>query len=299
MSSITRRRTGEFLRKLMELLMNEPEGMKASEALEQLRACFVLSEFEQGNMPSGGLRFEVTVRFATVDLVKAGWMQKDKGRWRCTEAGREAYEQHLDPEAFYRRATQLYRQWRESRPESAVAETIIDTPEAEPSAKSVSITFEAAEEQAWGEISEYLSAMPPYEFQQLVAALLRAMDYHVQWVAPPGKDGGIDIFASVDALATRPPRIKVQVKRQQQAVNVESLRAFLALLGDDDAGLFVCTGGFTRDATELARQQERRKVTLVDMEKLFDLWVEHYPKLKEEARQRFPLRPIYFLAPAE
>jgi uncharacterized protein with gpF-like domain len=55
--------------------------------------------------------------------------------------------------------------------------------------------------------------MPPYEFQELVADLLRAMGYHVAWIADAGKDGGIDIVAYNDPLGTRLPRIKVQVKR--------------------------------------------------------------------------------------
>ncbi len=35
------------------------------------------------------------------------------------------------------------------------------------------------------------------------------------------------------------------------------------------------------------------------LERLFDLWVEHYEKLAEDARQRLPRRLIYFLAPGE
>jgi restriction system protein len=164
---------------------------------------------------------------------------------------------------------------------------------------SVSITFEQAEEQAWTEIEQYLATMNPYEFQDLVAALLRGMGYHVTWVSPPGKDGGIDILAWIDPLGTRPPRIKVQVKRRAESTNVEGLRAFMSLLSDDDVGLFVSTGGFTKDAQELARTQERRKITLVDLERFFDLWVEHYGKLEDAARRKFPLQPIYFLAPQD
>jgi restriction system protein len=37
----------------------------------------------------------------------------------------------------------------------------------------------------------------------------------------------------------------------------------------------------------------------MDQGRLFDLWVEHYEKLSQEARQRMHLRPIYFLAPEE
>jgi len=38
----------------------------------------------------------------------------------------------------------------------------------------------------------------------------------------PGKDGGIDILAWGDPLGTRPPRLKVQVKRRTDSVNVEA-----------------------------------------------------------------------------
>ena len=65
----------------------------------------------------------------------------------------------------------------------------------------VASTIEEAEEAAWAEIEKYLQNMPPYDFQNLVAAPLRAMDYHVSWIAPPGPDKGIDILAHTDPLA--------------------------------------------------------------------------------------------------
>lgn len=130
--------------------------------------------------------------------------------------------------------------------------------------------------------------------------LLAAMGYHVSWISPPGKDSGVDIVAYTDPLGATTPRIKVQVKRRiDSSVNVEGLRAFLSVLGEDDLGLFVSAGGFTKDAHDEARMQERRKITLIDLEKFFDLWVEHYDRLTEEARTRFPLKPIFFLSPEE
>ena len=59
----------------------------------------------------------------------------------------------------------------------------------------------------------------------------------------------------------------------------------------------MCTGGFTKDAANEARTQEKRRVTLIGLETLFDLWVEHYDKLTDQARRRLPLRPIQFLSP--
>lgn len=305
MPEITRRRTGELLRELFKILMAKPEGARASEALQALAGNVKLTPYELDSYESGGRRFDKIVRFATVDCVKAGWLVKDKGIWTISDEGRKAYAEMTDPEVFYRKAVKLYNDWRAAQPdaEPAPSTAYADAPEvlglleAGSTAKAVSITFEKAEEQAWEEISHYLRNMPPYDFQDLVADLLRAMGYYVSWVSPPGKDGGIDILAQADALGTRLPRIKVQVKRQQPAVSVDGLRSFMAVLGDDDVGLFVCAGGFTKDAATEARTQEKRRITLIGLDTLFDLWVEHYDKLTDQARRRLPLRPIQFLSP--
>lgn len=301
MAEITRRRTGELLRELFNILMSKTDGLRASEALQTLSERVTLTPYETDTYESGGRRFDKIVRFATVDCVKAGWLLKDKGIWSITDEGRKVHAELQDPEAFYRQAVKLYNAWRSAQPDAGPVPAV-GAGDAEPldsdnAAKAVRITFEEAEEHAWAEISQYLRNMPPYEFQELVADLLRAMDYYVAWVSPPGKDGGIDILAQPDVLGTRPPRIKVQVKRQQQAVSVDGLRSFMALLGDEDVGLFVCTGGFTKDAISEARTQEKRRVTLIGLEKLFDLWDEHYDRLSDTARRRLPLRSIKFLAP--
>ncbi len=295
MSDISRRRTGEHLRKLFEIILRNSGVMSGREALAALVTQVELTPYESGDYATGGRRFEKILRFATVDTVKAGWMVKNKGLWSITEEGRQALVRHTDPETFYKEAVRLYAAWRSNQPTSEP--TTSDEAADETSGKAASITYEEAEEQAWAEIDTYLRGMNPYEFQELVASLLRGMGYHVAWIAPPGRDGGTDILAWSDPLGTRPPRIKVQVKRQQQAVAVDGLRSFMAVLGDDDVGLFVSTGGFTRDARDEARTQEKRRVTLLDMEALVELWIEHYDKLDEQGRRRLPLQPIWFLAP--
>jgi len=44
--------------------------------------------------------------------------------------------------------------------------------------------------------------------QDLVAGLLRGMNYHVSWVAPAGADKGVDIIAHPDPLGIQRGRIK-------------------------------------------------------------------------------------------
>jgi restriction system protein len=141
--------------------------------------------------------------------------------------------------------------------------------------------------------------MDPYEFQELVAALLRAMGYHTAWVSPPGPDRGLDILAYNDPLGATGPRIKVQVKRRADRINVDGVRAFMALLGSQDVGIFISTGGFTSDAEREVRSQENRRISLIALDRLFDLWVEHYGSIPEEGRQLLPLKPVQFLAPRD
>jgi len=295
MANITPRRNGEFLRTAFELLWDEPDGLQAKVVLAGIGDKIRLTEFERGTYESSpqSPRFHRIVRFASIPVVKAGWLSKSKGIWAITDEGRRAYHDLPDPEAFYREAKRLYQEWKAARPKVDVSDEDL-----EEETEEARISFEQAEEDAWVEIRSYLEAMPWTEFQQLVADLLQAMGYHVAWAAPPGKDFGVDVVAYTDPLGATNPRIKVQGKRRTgTSTNVEGLRAFMSVLGDDDVGIFVSAGGFTKDAEDEARMQERRKITLISLERLFDLWVEHYDRLTEDARRRLPLKPIYFLAP--
>jgi restriction system protein len=120
MPEITRKRTGELLRKLFEILAAAPEGLPAGVALDGLAAQVKLTPYEAGIYESSGTRrFDRIVRFATFDCVKAGWLLKHKGVWTLTEAGLEAYRAWPEPEAFYREAVRLYRRWRTSQPGEA------------------------------------------------------------------------------------------------------------------------------------------------------------------------------------
>ena len=126
------------------------------------------------------------------------------------------------------------------------------------------------------------------------------MGYHVLWVAPPGPDRGVDLIAHNDPLGTSSPRIKVQVKRQPDTkISRDGISSFVGTLGNNDVGIFVSAGGFTADAEREARSQEQRRITLIDLDRLVALWIEHSLKLEDADRQRLPLKPIYFLKPSE
>ncbi|PAW76987.1 MAG: restriction endonuclease [Verrucomicrobia bacterium Tous-C9LFEB] len=288
MANITAHRTGEIQRAVLNILTQHPEGLRAKDVLQKVADSLELTDFEKGNYASGVRRFEKIARFSTIGLVKAGWLIKDSGIWSVTPDGKTALSQHKDVEDFKKAVDAKYREWEAGQPEDKEVET------SEESVSSIA-TLEEAEEDAWTEISDYLSELPPYDFQDLVAGLIEAMGYHVSYVSPPGPDRGVDIVATVDPLGIQGTRIKVQVKRRADKADADAIRSFLSLINDNDAGIFVNLGGFTNEAERIAREQERRKLTLIDGQKLLALWVEHYSKLKDTPRRLLPVKPIYFL----
>ena len=156
-----------MLRILFEILLENSEGIQAKTALSQLKEKLDLSEYEAGSYESGGMRFHKIVRFATVDCVKAGWMLKNKGKWFITPEGEDALRKFSSPGDFYREAKKLYRKWKSERDMDGSPSADLEPDEAPE--KEMSITYEQAEEVAWGEIRDHLATMNPYEFQDLVA----------------------------------------------------------------------------------------------------------------------------------
>ncbi|MDQ3934789.1 MAG: restriction endonuclease [Actinomycetota bacterium] len=291
MAELDRKRRGELLYAVFDVLAQHPDGIQARDALAAVEQRLELTDFEKGNYPGTEVRrFEKTIRFQTINAVKAGWMVKEKGIWSATPTGLSAHATFKDPEQFMLEAELLYRAWKKDQP--AAPPPVEEEEEEE---QTASLTIEKAEETASAEIREFLAEMDPYDFQHLVAGLLRGMGYYVDHVAPPGKDRGVDIIANTDPLGTQGPRIKVQVKREQGKTDAHTLRAFMSVLKDNDVGAFVTLGGFTSDA-ELETRTEARRITLIGPNRLLDLWVEHYDSMPEEDKLRLPIRRIPFLA---
>lgn len=131
------------------------------------------------------------------------------------------------------------------------------------------------------------------EMQQLVAGVLRAMSYKTR-ISPQGSDRGKDIVASPDGLGLEQPRIVVEVKhRPNSQMGSQEIRSFLGGRHKDDKGLYVSTGGFTKDARYEA-DRASIPVTLMDIDDLVELIVQNYENLDMESRTLLPLTKIYW-----
>lgn len=140
-------------------------------------------------------------------------------------------------------------------------------------------------------ISDLVAHIDPEEFEDLVAAVLRSMDYQATTTSS-GSDHGIDIVAHPDSLGFDDPMIKVQVKQRSSRTGSGSLRDFIGTLSSGDKGLFVSTGGYTSSAKEEAQRTDRR-VTLLDRDDFIDLLIENYEEIETEYRNLIPLKQVY------
>jgi restriction system protein len=144
-------------------------------------------------------------------------------------------------------------------------------------------------------IKDRVQSLSWEDMQDLVSGLLRAMGYQTR-VSPPGADRGKDIVASPDGLGLKQPRIRVEVKhRPKETIGAPTIRIFLGALRQGDCGVYVATGGYTKEAHYEA-ERAQFPVTLVDLDDLVTLLTQHYEKLDMESRAMIPLVQVYWPA---
>ena len=146
-------------------------------------------------------------------------------------------------------------------------------------------------------IKDQVLRLDDSNLELLTAALLRAMGYRTR-VTPRGPDRGVDVFASPDGLGFQEPRIKAEVKhRAKTAMGSPDLRSFIGGLRDGERGLYVSTGGFTKEARY---EGERSKVplTLLDLDQFVSSIVAHYESFDSDGRVLLPLVKVYWPASA-
>lgn len=150
------------------------------------------------------------------------------------------------------------------------------------------------ESQALERIKDRVNELDWDDMQQLVAGILRAMGYKTQ-VSPPGSDRGKDIVASPDGFGFEHPRIVVEVKHRKGQMGSQEIRSFLGGRHKDDRGLYVSTGGFTKDAQYEA---DRASIPLAmwTLDHVVRALVEHYDATDAETKRIVPLKRLYWPA---
>lgn len=277
----------------LTILKKNGGEMTSRQLMDEVEKSVDFTPWELEMTSHGGIRWQNNYHFTSVDYVKAGLLIKKNGSWYITPEGEKALS--LPQEEMQKIAQRAYRAWRHENPIENKSEEDEEFTEE----KETILNLEELEDKALSGIREYIRKKNPYEFQDLVAALLRAMNYHTPFVAPKGKDGGVDVLAFVDPLGAQTPRIKVQVKHYpDNPIGVKEIRSLVGILRDGDIGLFVTSGTFSPSAKQEA-STSKEYVKLIDGDEFITLWQNYYSKMSDEDKNLLPLRRIAFLGSNE
>lgn len=126
----------------------------------------------------------------------------------------------------------------------------------------------------------------------LVDAVLRAQGYKT-YRSPEGPDKGIDILAAPEPMGFGKPRVCVQVKSGDSALDRPTLDQLIGTMQNvrADHGLLVSWGGF-KSSVDKEKATQFFQVRLWDQGDLIDQVLLHYDKLDEEIRAKLPLKRI-------
>ena len=280
---------------VMQEMKRRGGSMPAKELYPYVNANVELTDWEKE--PAGKMqyiRWTNSFQFYSIDYQKAGFIVKNNGTWYLTPEGEAILKKSKEEVMII--ANDAYHAWKNQQ---GLDEQNGNQAKEEIPEPDNSVNLDLLESNAREGIKAFIATKTPYEFQDMVAALLRAMGYHTPFVAPKGKDGGVDIIAYVDPLGAQTPRIKVQVKHKPDtAIGASDIRALLGVLRAGDIALFVTSGTFSADAKSTGTNS-REFVRLIDGDDFIDMWQEYYAKMTDEDKNMLPLKRISFLGSNE
>ena len=285
----------KLVRAILNILKDTGGEMSRKDLIGAIEQQVQFTDWERSLLEkSGEPRWKAIFPFYSLTAMRIGYLIKNNGVWYITPEGGQALKIKSDIELAQTMRT-AHKSWKAQQP-SSKDEVDIEG-ETGPEFKQLFVLDEI-EQLAFESLENAINAKGPYEFQELVAALLRGMGYFTPFVAPRGKDGGIDVIAYGDPLGTRAPRIKVQVKHRENTASVKEVRELVGVLQKEgEVGIFVSSGGFGPDA-KTAAVNSHVHIELIDLPRFINLWRDFYDKLEEADKTLLPLRGVYFHAPS-
>jgi restriction system protein len=133
-----------------------------------------------------------------------------------------------------------------------------------------------------------LYEMDPYQFEFLIADLLKDIGYENIEVTRSSGDKGIDVSATLTMGGITDVKTIIQAKRFKKGNNVPG-RIIAQLRGSaevDQRGMVITTSDFTRDAVSEAKASNKMPVSLINGEKLLSLMQKHRIGIKSRINYR-------------
>jgi restriction system protein len=153
-----------------------------------------------------------------------------------------------------------------------------------------------AEDQSWEEqLLAELVTIDPAAFERLCQRLLREAGFTQVEVTGRAGDGGIDGRGIMKLGELLSFHVFFQCKRYRGQVSSGELRDFRgAMVGRGDKGLFITTGGFTRDAMKEATRDGAPPIELVDGDALCTLLKTHRLGVSTALVESVAIHPEWF-----
>jgi restriction system protein len=275
-------------RAALTALSQSPTGqLRKSELLGEVERRVALDDWAKETYEStGATRWQSIFAFASVGLVKGGYVTKSKGVWTVTNEGRSIVAAPFDGPAFLAEVNRRYQVWKSSQLASEVSSSVapsaeLDT-EDDPEApeERIARTIRNAHQDLAAELIETIKQCEPVFFERLVVKLLLKMGYggsHQEAGRAVGQsgDGGIDGIINEDRLGL--DAIYLQAKRWEGSVGEGPIRDFKGALDAKGAqkGVFITTSSFTPAAIAAARTSRSYRIVLIDGARLAELMIEH------------------------
>ena len=273
---------------------------------ERLAAVLHVSAEDRAEMLSGGgNRFNNRVGWAVTYLAKAGLLDRHRGVFQITAAGRQLLE---EPPAridigFLRRYP-AFLEWGRSSAGAPTEPSPLGelTPrDPEDPDEAIERLWRARRQFVAGELLERMTRASPVFFEQLVVRLLVAMGYggsyaEASQVVGRSGDEGIDGIIKEDRLGL--DAIYVQAKRWQTTVGRPEIQKFAGSLDGARArkGVFITTSTFSSDARGYVDRIDKR-IVLIDGAMLADLMIQHAVGVTTERTYAIPRVDADFFEP--
>jgi len=152
------------------------------------------------------------------------------------------------------------------------------------SAKSPLLAIQNQNNLVKQKLIERIQEMDPFQFEYLVAELLRKIGYENVDVTKRSGDKGIDVIGNLTVGGLTNVKTVIQVKRYKTGNNISG-KYITQLRGSaevDQRGLIITTSDFTKDAIEESKAINKMPVALVNGLKLIDLLFKYKVGVKEE-----------------
>lgn len=143
---------------------------------------------------------------------------------------------------------------------------------------------------------EKIQEMDPFQFEYLIADLLRKIGYENVEVTKRSGDKGIDVIGNLTVGGLTNVKTVIQVKRYKTGNNISG-KYITQLRGSaevDQRGLIITTSDFTKDALSESKAINKMPVALVNGKKLLELLFNYRVGVKEETVSVFSIDTSVF-----